>query len=124
MADISHYIQVTFVSEPEENLHALLLDGEMHLIRDEIISNGIFSQVPLDLRRLTMHCLNTKAASVVLAHNHPSNFIYPSSEDVTQTGEVVTMLHRLQVELLDHFIVGEDSIFSMKNSKEYSYLFY
>ncbi|MBR3844294.1 MAG: JAB domain-containing protein, partial [Clostridia bacterium] len=124
MEDISNYVRVCFVSEPEENLHALLLDKDMHLIRDEIISHGIFSQVPLNMRSLTMHCLNSKASYVVLCHNHPSNILFPSSHDVHLTAEVATVLHRLNIELLDHIIVGTDGVLSMKNSNEYAYLFF
>ena len=124
LEDIHSYLKVAFVSMPREELHALFLDKDMHLIRDVAIANGTYAQVEVDLRLLTTHCLNTKAVSVVLAHNHPSDFLLPSSQDVHQTTEVAQLLNRLKVNLLDHVIVGSNDTFSMKSSREYSYLFY
>ncbi len=124
LQDVANYVRVAFVNEQEERMHALVLNSEMHLIRDEVVSHGLFSQVPLDLRRLAVCCLNTKATSVVLAHNHPSNILFPSTADIQQTQSVATMLKQLQVSLLDHFIVGTDGVYSLRDSKDTSYLFF
>lgn len=122
--DIVAYLRVVFLANPQESLHALFLDENMTLIRDEIIAGGAFYQVDVDFRRLAKESINTNAAYVVLAHNHPSEFLFPSAQDVHQTAEVASVLHRIQVKLFDHIIVGKDDVFSMKNSDEYSYLFY
>lgn len=123
LQDVAQYVRVAFVNDPDERLHALMLSNDLHLIRDEIISYGIFSQVPFDWRSLMVQCVNTKAAYVVLAHNHPSNILFPSSEDIRQTGEVSKLLQRMEIKLLDHFIVGQDGVNSLRDSKEYNYLF-
>ncbi len=122
--DIVAYLRVVFLTSPQESLHALFLDENMNLIRDEIIAGGAFYQVNVDYRRLAKESLYTNATFVVLAHNHPSEFVFPSAQDINQTAEVASTLSRIRVKLLDHVIVGNDDVFSMKNSKEYSYLFY
>lgn len=124
LKDIVAYLRVLFATNPQESLHALFLDKEMHLIRHAVIAGGEFYQVKVDLRLLARETLNTNASYVVLAHNHPSEFVFPSAQDVTQTAEVATTLERIQVNLLDHVIVGKDEVFSMKESGEYSYLFF
>ncbi len=124
LKDIVAYLRVLFATHPLESLHALFLDEDMHLIRHAEIAGGAFYQVNVDVRLLAKESLNTNAAFVVLAHNHPSEFLYPSAQDVNQTAEVASTLGRIQVKLLDHVIVGTNDVFSMKQSGEYSYLFY
>ncbi len=122
--DIVAYLRVLFATNPQESLHALFLDENMNLIRHAVIAGGEFFQVKVDLRLLAREALNTNASAVVLAHNHPSEFVFPSAQDVTQTAEVATTLDGIQVKLLDHVIVGTNDVFSMKQSNEYSYLFF
>ncbi len=124
LKDVLSYLRVTFITENKETLHALLLNKDMHLIRDEVLAQGAMCQVDLDLRTLTAHCLNTKATYLVLAHNHPSGFALPSSQDLHQTAEIVTVLQRLDVKLLDHIIITGNDVYSMRDSTEYSYMFF
>ena len=122
--DISDYVRVAFANETDERVHALVLNSDLHLIEDEIISYGLFSQVPMDLRQLISCCLTSKASSVVLAHNHPSGILFPSTADIHQTQTVSLMLKQLHVNLLDHFLVGNNEVRSLRDFKETAYLFF
>jgi DNA repair protein RadC len=54
------------------------------------------------------------AASVVLAHNHPSGDPEPSEDDITITKRLIEAGKILGVEVIDHIIVGKNGFFSFK----------
>lgn len=121
--DMAEYLSIQFIGCKEEVLHALLLGSNLNFIKDLVISEGSIGSVRLNLRKLTESCLNTKAAYVVLAHNHPSNILLPSDSDVRTTTSVAEVLTQLEVCLLDHLIIGSGDYISMAKSKDYSYIF-
>jgi DNA repair protein RadC len=53
------------------------------------------------------------ATSVILAHNHPSGDPRPSAQDVTVTNELVAAGALLDITVLDHVIIGQNSFVSM-----------
>ena len=60
--------------------------------------------------------LKNKAASLVLAHNHPEGIALPSREDEVFTHKAGEALRLMGMELLDHIIVAGDRYFSMRDS--------
>ena len=67
--------------------------------------------------------LVTASDKVILVHNHPSNQVEPSSQDIEFTNIINKLLKAYDIEFLDHIIVGEDKYLSMGEikaiSKEY-----
>ena len=64
-------------------------------------------------RELLKSTILANASSVILAHNHPSNSLEPSSHDIHMTTKLAKLCNLLEIRLLDHVIVG---------SKDHSYL--
>ncbi len=123
LAELAVRLQERFIDSREEVLVALLLSKNKRLIREMELSRGTLETVPMNLRGLTEACLTACAGYVVLAHNHPSNILLPSASDVSATQCVAEVLSRLEVRLLDHYIVGEDGCYSMAAAKETAYIF-
>ena len=59
--------------------------------------------------------VKNKAASVILAHNHPSGDPEPSEDDLLLTKKLVESGKILGIEVFDHIIVVKDGFFSFKN---------
>jgi DNA repair protein RadC len=60
---------------------------------------------------LALHCL---ADAVIIAHNHPSGNIKPSTQDEALTRKIKEALVLIDVKLLDHFVLTQDAYFSFE----------
>ena len=93
---------------PQETIFALFLDNRNHILCHEEVSAKSFpSGSELDLRKLLKTALNRNAASIILAHNHPSGETSPSREDVAMSIDLSSLLASMGIELLDHLIITE-----------------
>ena len=84
----------------------LLLNTKLRLIRIERISQGTLDAALVDPREVFKPAIAARAASVVLAHNHPSGDPTPSAEDISITKRLVKAGDLLNISVLDHIILG------------------
>lgn len=78
-----------------------------------IISQGTLNTSLVHPREVFKRAFLNNAASIVLAHNHPSGDLTPSAEDITITNRLIEAGKLLGIEVLDHLIVTEDSHLSI-----------
>lgn len=83
------------------------------------VSIGTLNQTLVSPREVFKVALLSNAASIIVAHNHPSGNASPSQEDIAVTKRLQEVGELLGVELLDHIIVGDNTYTSLK---ELSYL--
>jgi len=88
-----------------------------------VIGEGDISKVGISLRTLFEVVIESKAASVVLAHNHPTGKAVPSPEDLEATKQIRKALSDIGVVLIDHIIIDRDDYVSLKSSHQFAYLF-
>lgn len=126
--DIYQYTYDEFYLETTEIVLALFLDCKLHLI-DKLKHKGDTSHsTTIPLRSIITRALNCKAYAVILVHNHPSGDIAPSQADIKVTYEIWQILLKLDIVLLDHLVVSENSYYSfaehglLSNMDEYSEL--
>ncbi len=100
------YLASALAQETVEEFHALFLDTQNRLIRDERLGRGTVDHTPLYPREIAKRALELGAVALILVHNHPSGDPTPSPEDVTTTRRVVEALAALNVLVYDHVIVG------------------
>jgi len=67
-------------------------------------------------RKIVERALYHHASTVVIAHNHPSGSLAPSVEDRQVTGMIREALKIVEIDLLDHIIIGGDGYFSFKET--------
>lgn len=70
--------------------------------------------VGLSIRRIAADALVFDATAVVLAHNHPSGDSRPSERDLAFTRALAAGLAAVAVELVDHLVIGGDSVTSLR----------
>lgn len=92
-----------------ETFYVLLLNARNRLIRAERVSMGLLDQLLVHPREVFRHAIAANAASVILAHNHPSGDPTPSDADVTATRDLVRAGQVLKIKVLDHVIIGTPS---------------
>jgi DNA repair protein RadC len=91
----------------------LFLDVQHRLIKLEELFQGTLTQTSVYPREVARRALMLNAASVVLAHNHPSGVAEPSRADEFLTQSLKTALALIDVRVLDHLIVGRGQVVSM-----------
>lgn len=94
------------------------VDSSCRLIRCDDQSRGSTSKVLLDPVAIPRSAVMCNAAGVVLAHNHPNGEARPSREDISATQMLVARLAPLDIALVDHCIVAQDSYYSMARGGE------
>lgn len=98
----------------QENLWVVLLDTRNRKIGVEKVYVGSLNASMVRVGELFRGALQRSAAGIIMAHKHPSGDPAPSSEDVTLTRAAVQAGKLLDVEVLDHLVIGHNSFISMK----------
>lgn len=95
-----------------EEFWAIFLDQKNHVIYKTQISKGGISGTLVDVRVIFRIAIEHFATSVVVAHNHPTGNLTPSQPDISITRRIKEAGELLDIKLLDHLIIGENSFFS------------
>jgi DNA repair protein RadC len=97
---------------PYEVFCCLFLDNRHRLIAFEELFRGTIDGASVHPREVVRQALLRNAASVIIAHNHPSGVVDPSQADEGVTRRVRQALSLVDVRLLDHLIVGDGRCYS------------
>jgi DNA repair protein RadC len=100
-----------------EESWALYLNRNNYLIGKEMITVGRMETTLIDTRRIVRKAIEKQCSQVVLVHNHPSGQALPSQADIRQTDILRKALAAVEIGLMDHIIVCEDSFFSFSEEK-------
>ena len=95
-----------------EEFWVLLLDRANQVIDKVNISEGGMSGTVADPKKIFKIALDHNASSIILAHNHPSNNLKPSNNDIQLTKKIIEAGKVLEISVLDHLIIGNDKYFS------------
>jgi DNA repair protein RadC len=112
-ADVDRLLRGRIGNLDRENFVVVLLNTNNEVIGTHLVSVGTLSTSLVHPREVFKPAIRASAASVVLAHNHPSGKVEPSPEDREVTRRLGESAEILGIEVLDHVIVG-DSYYSMK----------
>ena len=113
LAQLRHYTHEVFA--------CLFVDINHHSLKFKILFNGTFNQATVYPREIAREALKCNAAAVILTHNHPSGVAEPSTADQEITEKIIHCLRLVDVQVLDHIIVGDTDTFSFA---EHGLLFY
>lgn len=92
----------------QEHFILLALDTQLAITGYKIVSSGGLSSTTVDARVVFRSALLLGAASILLAHNHPSGSSTPSAEDRALTKRLVAAGDALELTVLDHLILGHE----------------
>ena len=107
------YLQMRLQHHTKEVFACLFLDTKHQIIAFEELFHGTLNRAPIYLREVIQRVLTHNAAAVVFAHNHPSGIAEPSYSDQHITKRLIHALKMIEVEVLDHIVVGNRSPVSM-----------
>ena len=110
---VRDYLQLQLGSRPHEIFAVLFLNSQNRLIALEEMFRGTLTTTSVYPREVVIRALALNAASVVLAHNHPSGAAQPSQADEALTRTLKAALALVDVRVLDHFVVTASRAISM-----------
>lgn len=110
---VKHYLQLHLAARPHEVFAVLFLDSQNRLLALEEMFRGTLTQTSVYPREVVLRALHHQAGAVILAHNHPSGSVQPSSADCALTATLKAALALIDVRVLDHIIVGPGAACSM-----------
>lgn len=101
----------------KEHFIIFYLDSRSQEIEREIISVGTLTESLVHPREVFEPAITRKAASVIIAHNHPSGNLKPSDDDIEITKKLANAGKILGIEVIDHIIATKNNFFSLKENK-------
>ncbi len=110
---LKKYLIELYKGVPVETVYAFYFASDGKLVGKQIIFRGGLSSVRFSLRTITEGVLSAGGHYVVLAHNHPSDRLVPSQDDILTTKRIASHLAANEVELMEHYIVGSDDCIGM-----------
>lgn len=113
--DVANYLIPRLLGLKKEIFRTLLLNSSNKIFRDVVISEGTLNESIIHPREVFKTAVSESAASIIIAHNHPSGNTQPSKDDIEITEQLVEAGHILCIEVLDHVIIANGQYFSFKN---------
>jgi DNA repair protein RadC len=98
----------------QEHTRVILLDTRNHALSTPTIYIGNLNSTVIRVAELFRVGIRENAASLIVAHNHPSGDPAPSPDDIAVTRKMVEAGELLGIDVLDHIIIGRNSFVSLK----------
>lgn len=98
-----------------EEFIILCLNNSNKVVGFYKLSSGGMTGTIVDVRMIFTTALKSLATSIILAHNHPSGKLIPSEADKTITKKIIEAGQVLDIKILDHLIINDESFFSFSN---------
>jgi len=98
--------------ELQEEFKVLLLNRSSQVLGLMHLSSGGISGTVADPKLIFVAALKAAASAIILCHNHPSGQVRPSRSDEAATGKIRMAGDLLNIQLLDHLIITNESYFS------------
>jgi DNA repair protein RadC len=100
--------------QEQENFIVLYLDTRNRVVDQETLYKGSLNTSLVRISEVFRGAVRRNCASVIVAHNHPSGDPAPSPEDIALTRRLVEAGKLLEVNVLDHLVVGQNRYVSLR----------
>ena len=101
----------------QEKFMIIFLNIKLNVIKKEILFVGGEHSSLIDVNLIFKKALACGAKKIICLHNHPSGNPIPSNEDIAITSKIRNIGELINIELLDHIIVGDGDYFSFSHHK-------
>ena len=109
---VRDYFKALLRHEPHEVFGCLFLDTRHRMLAFEVLFRGSIDSASVYPRQVVKRALAHNAAAVIFCHNHPSGMAEPSDADKAITARLKEVLEVVDVQVLDHFVVGQHDVVS------------
>ena len=112
-------LQPRFGHQKQEHFIALYVDTKHKLLGQSVITRGLLDGTLIHPREIFREALAFGAYAFVVAHNHPSGDPAPSPADLESTRELIRCGKLMQIELMDHVILGRSGYYSLRERENW-----
>jgi DNA repair protein RadC len=116
-ADAAGLVQYEMGALEHEHLRVILLDTRNQVLEIEELYRGSLNSSPVRIAEVFRPAIRRNAAALILVHNHPSGDPAPSPDDIALTKAIREAGRLLDIELLDHLVIGQGRFVSMKEKR-------
>lgn len=113
--DVFHILHPVLGDLKHEEVWVLLLNKANKVLKKLQVSKGGVSGTVVDIRMIMKEAIESLASAIILCHNHPSGNTNPSGEDSTITRRLKEAGEVMDIRLLDHIIIGDNSYYSYRD---------
>ena len=113
-ADAANLVMTEMGLLEQEQLRVMLLDTKNRVLATKTVYKGSLNTSLIRVGELFRDAIRANSASLIVLHNHPSGDPTPSPEDVAVTRQIVDAGKLLDVEVLDHLVIGRQRFVSLK----------
>ena len=110
---MAEYLIPWFLGERDESVVLISLDNKRKVLNTTRVFEGNVNSAQFNVRLAVQQALRDNATQIVLAHNHPNGFCFPSDADVATTAYLTEVLEPLDIQLIDHLIICEGDCLCM-----------
>ena len=118
---VAEVLRPVYQGLKHEECWALFLNRANKIIKKEMMSSGGLDSTTFDVKTIVRKALVYSASAVIISHNHPSGSAKPSTADIKQTEALHKALKYMDIHLLDHVIIAEDSFYSINDQYMYNF---
>jgi DNA repair protein RadC len=113
-ADAANLLMLEMGHLEQEHLRVLLLDTRNRVLASPVVYKGNVNTSVIRIAELFREAIRHNSTAMIIAHNHPSGDPTPSPEDVSVTRQIVEVGNLVDIEVLDHLIIGQGRYVSLK----------
>lgn len=116
-ADLAPLLMMELAPLDQETLRVILLNTKNQLIKMVDVYRGSLNSSLVRIAEVFKEAVRVNAAAIIVAHNHPSGDPTPSPEDARVTAQIVEAGRLLEIEVLDHLVIGERTWVSLREKR-------
>ena len=109
---IFNHTKYLFYNKKQELFYTLYFNNKQELIGEKLLFVGTINRSVTHPREIFKEAYRLSASSIVCMHNHPSNDVTPSNEDIIFTEKLVSLGTIQGIPIVDHIVVGNNSFYS------------
>ena len=96
----------------QEYFYCVYLDNSKRIVHEKLLFIGTINYSVVHPREIFKEAYYYSASSLICVHNHPSNNLCPSEEDIKLTKNLISVGNLLGIKVIDHLIIGKDNYYS------------
>ena len=101
-----------YADRKQEHFLCATINGANEILNIRVVSIGLIDRTPVHPREVFADALSDRASAIIVAHNHPTGGLEPSSSDVEVTGQLKAAGSVMGIALLDHIIFNRNGYYS------------
>ncbi|MGI6393154.1 MAG: RadC family protein [bacterium] len=105
-----------YSSKQQEHFIVVTLDGANNVINVRVVFIGTLNRTTVHPREVFAYALSDRAASIIIAHNHPSGNLEPSVGDILMTQKLKEAGEIIGIEIIDHIILAKKGHYSFQGN--------